>query len=77
MIVMDRELTRGGAYVNLFDDTELGYRVDPDGEGVEIVAFGSMELSIGMTPQVLRRYQEVLAEAYGAITEARRPGDAA
>jgi hypothetical protein len=73
---MDRELVRGGAYVNLLDDTELKYRVDPDGEGVEIVAFGSMELSIGMTPQVLRRCQEVLAEAYGAITEARHSSDA-
>ena len=74
---MDRELVRGGAYVNLFDDTELGYRVDPDGEGVEIVVFGAMELSIGMTAQVLRRCQEVLAEAYGAITETHRPSDAA
>jgi hypothetical protein len=74
--MVDRGLIRGGAYVNLLDDTELGYRVDPDGEGVEIIAFGSMELSIGMTPQVLRRCQEVLAAAYAAIAETRRSSDA-
>ncbi len=70
---MDHELIRGGAYVNLFDDTQLRYRVDPDGDGVEIVALGSMELSIGMTPEVLRRCQDLLAEAQRAIVEVRRP----
>ena len=69
---MDGELVRGGAYVNLLDDTKIGYRIDPDGEGVEIVAFGAMELTIGMTPEVLRRCQEVLAEAQHAITRARQ-----
>jgi hypothetical protein len=70
-----RWLVRGGAYVYLLDDTELRYRVDPDGMGVEIVAFGAMELSIGMTPLALRRCQEVLAEAHRAIVEARRTSD--
>jgi hypothetical protein len=66
------QIVRGGAYLNLLDDTKIGYRVDPDGDGVEIVALGSMELSIGMTPSVLRRCQEVLAEAQHAVTRARR-----
>jgi hypothetical protein len=69
---MDHEPIRGGAYVNLFDDTQLRFRVDPDGDGVEIVALGPIELSIGMTPEVLRRWQELLAEAQLAIS-ARRP----
>lgn len=70
---MDHELIRAGAYVNLFDDTQLCFRVDPDGDGVEIVALGPVELSIGMTPGVLVRCQELLAEAQAAIAEARRP----
>jgi len=69
---MDGELVRGGAYVNLLDDTKIRYRVDPGGDGVEIVALGPMELSIGMTPKVLRRCQEVLAEAQHAIIRARQ-----
>jgi len=69
---VDGELVRGGAYVNLLDDTKIGYRVDPDGDSVEIVALGAMELSIGMTPEVLRRCQEVLAEAQLAVTRARQ-----
>jgi hypothetical protein len=69
---MGGELVRGGAYVNLLDDTKIRYRVDPGGDSVEIVALGSMELSIGMTPEVLRRCQEVLAEAHHAVTRARQ-----
>lgn len=69
---MDCEPVRGGAYVNLFDDTKIAYRVDPGGDGVEIVALGPMELSIGMTPQVLERCQEVLAEAHHAVIQARQ-----
>jgi hypothetical protein len=69
---MDRELVRGGAYVNLLEDTQLRFRVDPGGDGVEIIALGPMELSIGMTPSVLRRCQEVLAEAQRAVVRARR-----
>ena len=61
----------GGAYVNLLEDTKFGYRIDPDGDGVEIVAFGPMELSIGMTAEVLRRCQEVLAEASGVLRKAK------
>jgi hypothetical protein len=68
---MEHETVRGGAYVNLLEDTRLSYRVDPDGESVEIVAFGPMELSIGMTPEVLRRCQEVLAEASGVLRKAK------
>jgi hypothetical protein len=70
---MDHQLIRGGAYVNLFEDTQLRFRVDPDGDGVEIVALGPIELSIGMTPEVLQRCQELLAEAQLAMSEARRP----
>jgi hypothetical protein len=62
-MAMAHELVRGGAFVNLLDDTKLAYRVDPDGDSVELVAFGPIELSIGMTPEVLQRCQEVLAEA--------------
>jgi hypothetical protein len=69
---MDRELVRGGAYINLLDDTKLRYRVDPGGGGVEIVALGPMELSIGMTPEVLQRCREVLAEAQHAVVRARQ-----
>jgi hypothetical protein len=72
MSVMDHELARGGAYVNLFEDSKLSYRVDPGGESLEIVVFGPMELSIGMTPAVLEHCQEVLAEAHNAVTAARR-----
>lgn len=61
--MVDQELVRGGAYVNLLEDTKLAYRVDPGGDGVELVALGPMELSIGMTPQVLQRCLEVLTEA--------------
>jgi hypothetical protein len=63
---------RGGAYVDLLDDTKIRYRVDPGGDSVEIVALGAIELSIGMTPGVLRRCQEVLAEAQQAIIRARQ-----
>lgn len=69
---MEQEPVRGGAYINLLDDTKLAYRVDPGGDGVEIVALGPMELSIGMTPLVLQRCQEVLAEAQHAIVRARQ-----
>jgi hypothetical protein len=69
---VDREPVRGGAYINLFEDSEIAYRVDPGGDGVEIVALGPMELSIGMTPQVLERCQEVLAEAHRAVIRARQ-----
>ncbi|HYQ65269.1 hypothetical protein [Actinophytocola sp.] len=69
---MDGELVRGGAYVNLLDDTKIRYRIDPDGDGVEIVALGSMELSIGMTLEVLQRCQQVLAEAQHAVARARQ-----
>jgi hypothetical protein len=69
---MEHRIVRGGAYVNLLDDTKLRYRVDPGGDSVEIVALGSMELSIGMTPEVLRRCQEVLAEAQHAVIRARQ-----
>jgi hypothetical protein len=69
---VDHKIIRGGAYVNLFEDTQLEFRVDPDGGGVEIVAIGSMELSIGMTPGVLGRCQELLAEAQLAVAAARR-----
>jgi hypothetical protein len=68
---MEGEPVRGGAYVNLLEDTKFGYRVDPGGDSVEIVAFGPMELSIGMTAEVLRRCQEVLAEASGVLRKAR------
>lgn len=68
---MDQELVRGGAYVNLLEDTRLAFRVDPGGESVEIVAFGPMELSIGMTPEVLLRCQEVLAEALAVLRKAK------
>lgn len=68
---MDQEPVRGGAYVNLLEDTKLVYRVDPDGESVELVALGPMELSIGMTPEVLQRCQEVLAEALCVARKAR------
>jgi hypothetical protein len=70
---MDHEHLRGGAYLTLCDESRFGYRIDPDGEGLEIVVYGPMELSIGMTPQVLRRCQELLAEAQHAVTSARRP----
>jgi hypothetical protein len=63
---------RGGAYVDLLDDTKIRYRVDPGGDSVEIVALGVIELSIGMTPGVLRHCQEVLAEAQQAIVRARQ-----
>jgi hypothetical protein len=69
---MEHQIVRGGAYVDLLDDTKIGYRVDPGGDSVEIVALGAMELSIGMTPAVLRRCQEVLAEAQHAVTRARQ-----
>lgn len=69
---MKQDLVRGGAYVNLLDDTKFGYRVDPGGDGVEIVALGPMELCIGMTPSVLRRCQEVLAAAQLAASQARQ-----
>jgi hypothetical protein len=68
---VDKELFCGGAYVNLVDDTKLAYRVDPGGESVELVALGPMELSIGMTPQVLERCQAVLAEALRVAREAK------
>jgi hypothetical protein len=71
-LAVDCEPVRGGAYVNLFDDTKIAYRIDPGGDGVEIVALGPMELSIGMTPRVLERCQEVLAEAHHAVVRARR-----
>jgi hypothetical protein len=69
---MEHQIVHGGAYVNLLDDTKIRYRVDPAGDSVEIVALGAMELSIGMTPKVLRRCQEVLAEAQRAVTRARQ-----
>jgi hypothetical protein len=68
---MDQETVRGGAYVNLLEDTRIAYRVDPDGDSVEIVAFGPIELSIGMTAEVLRRCQEVLAEASSVLRKAK------
>lgn len=74
---MADEPVRGGAYVNLLEDTKFGYRIDPGGESVEIVAFGPMELSIGMTPEVLRRCQEVLAEASCVLRKARDEFDKA
>jgi hypothetical protein len=71
---MEHEIIRGGAYVNLLDDTKINFRVEPGGDSVEIVALGAMKLSIGMTPDVLWRCQEVLAEAADAIMLARREG---
>lgn len=73
---MDQELVRGGAYVNLLEDTRITYRVDPGGDSVEIVAFGPMELSIGMTAEVLRRCQEVLAEASCVLRKTKDEFDA-
>lgn len=70
--MVEHEQVRGGAYVNLLEDTKLGYRVDPGGDGVEIIALGPMELSIGMSPSVLRRCQELLAEAQHAVVQARQ-----
>lgn len=69
---MKQDLVRGGAYVNLLDDTKFRFRVDPGGDGVEIVVLGPMELSIGMTPQVLQRCRDMLAEAQRAVSRAHR-----
>jgi hypothetical protein len=44
------------------DDSKIAYRLDHQTRTVEFVFFGQCEFSIGMTPSVVRRCQDLFGE---------------